>query len=176
VEAPQIYPIAARWRRALTVVAVAVAGAVPTFIPVLIALATRQTYRCYFPPSDAAFDLSNQWQDATRERWIPPSEVCLALSQVVAARNHDGWPIRNLKPQTGYAVSCKPSEEPVRSRPPANSLAEASRETAGPLQQEPDRPTIALLNREVRRTCLPFAENVCFTRYEWWGRPAEMSY
>jgi hypothetical protein len=151
MDAPPIYPIAARWRRALTVVAVAAAGAVPTFIPVLIALATRQTYRCYFPPSEAAFELAYQWQDATRERWIPPSEVCLALSQVVAARNHDGWPSRLYNPPTGYAVSCEPSEVP-------------------------DRPTIALLNREVRRTCLPFAENVCYTRYEWWGRPAEMSY
>ena len=151
MDAPPIYPIAARWRRALTVVAVAVAGAVPTFIPVLIALATRQTYRCYFPPSDAALDLSNQWEDATRGEWVLPSKVCLALSQVVAARNNDEWPQRLLNPQTGYAISCHPSEEP-------------------------DRPTIALLNREVRRTCLPFAENVCFTHSEWWGRPAEMSY
>jgi hypothetical protein len=111
MDAPPIYPIPRWWTRPL----LGAGGALVVLLAVgwvLLEVAGPTQFRCYFPPSDAASALTVEWEDATRERWVAPSEVCLALSQVVAARNHDGWPQRLLNPQTGYAISCEPSDDP----------------------------------------------------------------
>lgn len=69
MDAPPIYPIPGWWTRPLRLLGAG--GALVVLLAVgwvLLEVAGPTQFRCYFPPSDAAFALTLEWEDATRER------------------------------------------------------------------------------------------------------------
>gem|GEM_PF-6139660 len=96
MDAPPIFPIP-RWStRLLRLVAGGFVLLVVAAFGIAVARAAKGgTFRCYFPPSDAAFALTLEWEAATRERWVAPHPF-----RVVGAPRGDPPRVRRIPVRT----------------------------------------------------------------------------